>query len=1048
MYLTRLSLGNPIAVTLLYALVGIVGLVAFARMGRSVLPPVQFAVVSVSAPYPGAAPNEIERLVIAPIEEKLDAVSDVERISASAQEGLAQIQVRFRFDSNIEIDRNNVQQAVDAARPNMPADLVPPVVQERDPSQAPIIEESVSSAVLTPRALTTAVETRIAPALRATNGVGSVLTAGGVPPQLTVIPRLGALSELGGTPLDVVRAVASVNDIFPGGRLRSPLRESTIGVRSAASTAVALRAVPLALPGGESIRLGDVAAIRDEGADAAVRVTVDGRPAIVLSIGRNPGADTLATIAAARATLARISAQYPLIRFTALGSDAPYTAAATGGVIQTLGEGIVLTVVVILCFLRSWRNALIATVSIPASLCAALCAMWAARFSIDVLSLMGLSLTVGILVDDSIVIVEAIAEHARRGLQGDAAAIAGRNELGAAAFAITLVDVAVFAPIALMSGVIGQFMREFGLTVVFATAFSLLVSFTLTPLLAARWALRRRPAAMPRRLPWMLRKRAARAASAAARALPRLSLDWEGRLTELYAGRWLPAAWRRRRVLAVLAGTACAAALWLVVSGRIATEFSPPASAGRASVSLTFPAGTPLERSDAAAARLADRLLEDPAVRHVVVTAGTGFNGAATLVASNLAQIQAVMEDETATADPLVERIKAMQPLVPDAQIAGAGRGMGGTAPIDYTVTGAPGVIDLAAARIAAALETSPYATDVRVSDAGVGPRLDVAVDPAKAVILGVSTDDAARTARIGTGGTIAARVRTPLGLTDVVVRSDAALRGDLDAAMRLPVRSADARLVPLADLSTVTTTSEPSIVQRENGERVVSVTANTTGSEPIGRVTGPMTRRLRDPNFLPGGTRIEPRGDIEQFLETSTKILATLGLSIVVVYVILAILYRSYGLPFAVILTVPLASIGAFGTLFLTNQPLNLYSMLGIVMLVGLVAKNGILLVDYAEREVRCGASPYAAMTSAARRRLRPILMTTAAMIAGMLPLALGQTIGAQYRQALGVVVIGGLSSSLLLTLFVVPVAYIRYRRGPAQPCFAIESETRVSVV
>ncbi len=682
-----------------------------------------------------------------------------------------------------------------------------------------------------------------------------------------------------------------------------------------------------------------------------------------------------------------------------------------------------------LFFLHSWRNALIAAISIPASLCAALAAMWAFGFTIDVLSLMGLSLTIGILVDDSIVILEAIARNARRGLASDEAALAGRNEIGGAAFAITLVDVAVFAPIAFMSGVVGEFMREFGLTIVFATAFSLLVSFTLTPLLAARWALRTRETKPKRILPWMLRTSLARSMAAAMGASVKGLRCWEEQFGERYAQRWLPRAWRRRRLVAAIVAVTCLGALWLLGSGRIATEFSPPVSAGHASVSLTFPPGTPLDRTQRRAAALADRLLDDGSVRHVVLTSGLAFNGVTDVFASNVAQADAMLDDPSASSDALTTRIKALQSSVPEATIAGAGRGMGGTAPISYSIAGERNAIDVAAARIAAELRANPNATDVRSSDAGVGPRLDVTIDPARAMLLGVAADDAAQTARIATGGEIAAKVRMPSGQTNVVVRSDAAESGDLDAVLRVPVRAGDGRLVPLADLASITRTSEPSIIERESGERIVTVTANTTGSAPIGVVTGPLGRKLRDPNFLPAAARVEPRGDVEQFLETAAKILATLALSIVIVYVILAILYRSYALPFTIMLTVPLASVGAFGSLFVTNQPLNLYSMLGIVMLIGLVTKNGILLVEYAEREINRGASVYDAMAGAARRRFRPILMTTVAMIAGMLPLALGHTAGAQYRQALGIVVIGGLSSSLLLTLFVVPVAYIRYR-------------------
>jgi HAE1 family hydrophobic/amphiphilic exporter-1 len=1025
MFLTRFSLNNPIAVTLFFSVVGLIGVVAFARMGRSILPPIAIPAVSISAPYPGAAPQEIERLVIAPIEEQLRALPDVDRVSSFAQDGVAQIDVRFRFGTKIETDRMNVQQAVDSARATMPGDLVPPMVREQDPSQVPVLQESVTSAVLSTRSLTDLVENRIAPALRGVAGVGTVTATGELTRQFTVAPRIGALSEIGGTPLDVLRAIAPAGDVFPGGRLRSSLRESTIGVRASADTAASLRMLPVGTANG-SVRVGDVATVRDAYDDPNVIVAVDGQPAILLSVSRASDASSLKTISSTERAFDALARLYPLVRFTLLRSDAPYTIAATDGVFQTIAEGVALTVLVMLFFLHSWRNALIAAISIPVSLGAALAAMWMMGFTIDMLSLMGLSLTIGILVDDSIVIIEAIANNAKRGLAGDDAALAGRNELGPAAFAITLVDVAVFAPIAFMSGLVGQFMREFGLAIVCATAFSLLVSFTLTPLLAARWSLRPRASRKIGTLPWMLRTPTARNAGGALILALAAMRDFEARLGVLYAQRWLPAAFKRRRLVALATVAACAAAFWLVLSGRIATEFSPPTSAGRADVSLTFPAGTPLDVTAAGAARLTERLLDDPRLRHVVVTSGRAFNGITDVFAGNMAQIDATLEDQTASGDPVTDDIKALQRLAPDAQIAGAGRSMGGTAPVSYNVVGEPGAIDLAAARIASALRASPFATDVRSSNAGVGPRLDIRIDPAKAMLLGVSTEDAAQTARIATGGEIAAKVRTYSGLTDVVVRSEA--RGDLDDMLRLPVRAGDARLIPLTDLASVTYGAEPTIIERENGRRVVSVSANTLGAAPIGLVTGPLARMLRDPKFLPLDSQVEPRGDIEQFLDTVSRIGATLGLSVLIVYVILAILYRSYVLPCAIMLSVPLASIGAVGALFVTASPLNLYSMLGIVMLIGLVAKNGILLVDYAEREIRRGESAYAATIAAAHRRFRPILMTTVAMIAGMLPLALGQTIGAQYRQALGIVVIGGLASSLLLTLFLVPIAYVTY--------------------
>ena len=1034
-WLTASSLRNPIVVTLFFAFVGIAGLLAYARMGRSVLPPVAFPMVAISAPYPGAGPDEIERLVIEPIEEKLAGIPDLDRVSSVAQDGIARIDVRFRFASNLETDRSNVQQAVDAARANAPADLLPPDVSAQDSSQVPVLEEAIGSAVLSPRALAVALDRRILPALRASAGVGLVTVAGEPVRQFQVEPRTAALAAAGTSALDLVRALAAANDVLPGGRLRSGGAESSIGIRSAAASAADLRELPVGAPAA-GVRVGDVARVVDGYADPTSLAQVDGERAIVLEVSRAEGADALTAIASAAQTLKRLAASEPLIRFETLRTDGPVTRAAIAGVLQTFGEGMALTVLVMLGFLHAWRNAAIAAVSIPASILATFLAMAVAGFSIDSLSLMGLSLTIGILVDDSIVIVEAITRHACGACSSDEAALAGRRELGGAAIAITLVDVAVFAPIAFTGGIVGAFMREFGLVVVFATAFSLLVSLTLTPLLAARWALPQFGKVVPvRDLPWMLRTRFARAVDAGWHAALETFARWETGVADAYASRWLPAAFAHPKRFVAGALAAIALSLFPLMTGAIGMEFSPPVDRGEATVDLRFPAGTSLERTDATVRRFSERLLGDAAIEHVVTTAGRGFNGSYTVAAPNLAQITAALADPSGSADSVIERVKAMQPLAPDAQIAGSGRGMGGTAPIRYTIAGDRDAVDSAARRIAAALENDPLADDVRLSDAGVAPRIELDVDPGKADALGVSTDDVAQTARIASGGAIAARLRLPDGLIDVLVRGDAAQRGDLDALLRSEVRDRGGRLVPLADVVNVLSGVRPAVIEREDGERVVSVTANPRPGVPIGRITQPLRRKLADAAFLPAGVRVQPRGDVEQLADTLTKMGVATALALIAVYAILAVLYRSYAVPLVVMTTVPLASIGAFGALYLFGQPLNLYSMLGIVMLVGLVSKNGILLVEYAQRAVRAGASARDAMQSAARRRFRPIVMTTIAMVAGMLPLALGHTVGAEYRQAMGTVVIGGLCSSLALTLFIVPLAYVRLRQGKNTP-------------
>ncbi|HEX3671188.1 MAG TPA: efflux RND transporter permease subunit, partial [Candidatus Cybelea sp.] len=997
--------------------------------------------------------NEIERLAIEPIEEQLRGLPEISRVSSSAQNGIAEIVVEFRFGSDLGTNRANVQSAVDSARANMPLDLVAPIVSDQSPTQAPILEEAISSALLSSAQLSEVVTTQIVPTLRATAGVGVVRDSGAVTRQLVVRPQLGALDALGGTALDVFRAVAAGNDLLPGGLLRSSVRQSTIGIDASIGSAEQIARLPVTIPGSATVRVRDVAQTSDTHADRAVIARADGDEATLLYVAAAPGADSLATIAATRRAFLSLGQRYPEIRFAELRTDRASTNAAIGGVLQTLGEGIVLTVLVMLVFLHAWRNATIAAISIPTSLCAAFVAMWALGFTLNVLSLMGLSLTIGILVDDSIVIIEAIARAAARGLRGDDAALAGRSEIGGAAFAITFVDVAVFLPIGMMNGIVGEFMREFALVIVFATAFSLLVSFTLTPLLTARWALARHETplgglsfanlfeslrARARRLPWTLRGALLLRAFAAWHAAINGFNWWERNVCRVYAERWLPAMLNRPRIVVTIAAVACAGSLAPLLAWAIPAEFSPPAARGALNFDLTMPPGTPIERTDAAVTRIALALLDDPAVRHVESSAGRSFDGTTDVFATNVAAFSVVLQDQTSSGAAVERRVRSLAALAPSGTIAGAGKGMGGVPAVSYDVGGDPAQLDAAAQRIASLARENPSAADVRTSDLGLQPSLKIAVDMEKARLLSVSPDDVAQTARIASGGALATKARLAPGLVDVVVRAGAAESGDIDAIERFPVRSATGELVPLADLIQTRTTSEPAIVRRENGERVVTVSANAAGDAPISLVSSPIARALRDPAFLPPGTRVEPRGDIAQFLATVSRILGSLGLSIIAVYFALAVLYRSYALPLVVMLTVPLASIGAFGSLFIFRAPLNLYSMLGIVMLVGLVAKNGILLVDYAERAVRNGSVATVAMIDAARARFRPIVMTTVAMIAGMLPLALGHTAGAEYRRALGIVVIGGLSTSLLLTLAIVPVAYVWYRTRRSRPVVA----------
>ena len=1020
MWLTRAALAHPIAITLFYLAVALVGWIALTSMGRGLLPDIEIPSIAVSATYPGASPREMEQLVVKPIEDALDVVPDVERVAASSQSGFAQVVAQFRFGVDVREAQADVQQAVDNARANMPADLLPPVVARDDPSQIPVIEFAVSSAVYDRARLGAQLDRVILPALRAAPGVGVVRVGGEWQRAFIVAPQRAALSALGGTDLDVLRAMTSASDRFPGGFERIGEKQSSIAVSADATSAAELAAIPVSLGSQSTLEAGSLARITDGFYDPTTVASYDGDDAVIVLVTRATGADTLRTIATVRRVVARLRAQDPLVRIVEAHSDAAFAQAAIAGVQRTLLEGIALTALTMLLFLHAWRNAVVAALAIPTSLLACCIAMSVLGFSVNVLSLMGLSITIGILVDDSIVIIEAIARARARGLEGDAAALAGRGELGGAAIAITLVDVVVFAPIALIGGVVGEFMRQFAAVVVISTGFSLLVSFTLTPLLCARWAILPHPV---RRLPWTLRTRFACAMARAYHTILDEFARGEATVERVYAERILPFAWRHRG--AVLAGTAatCVLAFAPLALGLIPTEFSPPTDRGTVTLTLREPSGASLERTDSDARRFADRLLDDTRVRDAITTSGIAFDGTQDVFASNLAEVTLELTDPASDGNDVESFARTLDGLVPGVVIERAGRGMGGTAPIAFRIAGNPALLPQAASNVSALLESDPLLTDVRRSDVGVAPRIDLRVNDERARQLGVAADDAAQTARIATGGELATRTRTPDGLVDVIVRSST-----LDSV----VRASSGLLVPLTALLDIRRSNDPLVLEREDRAEIVTVSANPRDGVATGTAVRPIARRVAAE--LPPGTRIEPRGDLEQLAQTMSAILETLALSMLLVYAILAVLYRSYRVPLIVMLTVPFATVGAFGLLALVrSQSLNLYSMLGIVMLVGLVAKNGILLVDFAERALREGATAFDAVAQAARRRFRPIVMTTCAMIFGMLPLALGDAAGAEYRKALGTVVIGGLLSSLVLTLVVLPVVYGLLRKREA---------------
>jgi len=1138
MWLTRFSIQRPIIVSMLFIALAVYGVLSYTKLGRSQNPNVTFPVVVISAGYPGASPQEMERLVIKPIEDQLDGIQNLDRMSAVAQDGRAAVIVQFLLDTNLDFAAIDVQRRVDTARIYMPTDLDPPLVDKSaGDQQSPILELALASKSLSGTQLSDLVDQRILPELKHIPDVQSVDSRGQVKREYHVYPDPLRMMSTTATLPDIFNAVAINNANLPGGRLDSSTSETDVSVRSDITRADDMLGIPLAIPGAaqKGLSIGNLSTVEDGHVEQRVVSKYNGAPTVILDLNRVITADEIHSTAVARAEVKQIAARYPQVTFTEIDAPADYTQKSLNGVRDSLLEGIVLTAIVLMFFLHAWRNAVVVMIAIPSSLLATLIVMRLLHFTLDIVSLMALSLIIGILVDDSIVVLENITRHRDMGERPLDAAIKGRGEIGSAAVAITLVDVVVFLPIAFLSGIVGKFMVEFGIVVVVATLFSLLVSFTLTPMLAARWSVKKRSVAPPKALAWfqvafdrftlwyrdvafsyiikhrwmvvficllLLINSIMLPASA---FLVAIGIDVVAIVIAVLwmsFGRLLYALGNRiggdaRRVFRWALGGAGAAALVAVVSvvaaliggvpsslriagiagavmglclvvaffaslmvrrpavsvraslsivgmvGGIAgimallwvgergidTEFIPNSDTGAIRMTLQFPTGTPLATTQATVDRLEEAIVKVDGIEKVITTTGVKPSGFGSTIGGNVARMFAEMDkNRRKETNRAVRDIRKLSAIAPGALFTVAGEGGGGSGgdPINYTLSGPEDVIDGAANKLAALIRSMPGTVNVQTGAETAATRLDVLIDRAKCAMLGVNPGAAGTAARIAIGGAVATRVRTVTGLVDVRVQLPAQYRNRLEQVRNIAIRANDGSMYHLGDVATFSYVKAPTKIQRLDKQRVAQVSGGIDpGVTTLGPVVNKLNAAVATPGFFPNGVSLRARGDSQFLGETISSMSIALLTSFALVYVLMVILYGSFFTPAVIMLSVPVALVGALFMLAATHQSLNLFSMIGIIMLFGLVAKNGILLVDYANTMRKRGMRAVDAMRAAAGTRLRPIVMTTAAMVFGMLPLSLGLAEGAEFRRSMGTVLIGGLLSSLILTLFLVPVVY-----------------------
>jgi len=1043
-WLTKVFLQRWPLVVVLIAFMVLGGIMSARGLIVQRLPNTDLPTVGMRVSYSGASTTELRDTIVRPIEDQIAGSQDLTHVDSTIQTGSAIIASYFTLGSSGDQDLTQVIQAFNAAKSQLPADLVTPVIRIFNPNAATVVSVGITSKALKPEAIASLAYGQIAPAIEQLGGVSNVLVAGNVQAAYNVVVDPNALSGYGLTLSDVFDTLSANNLRAPGGIAYQPGRETQVDVRGDITSPLAVAPLPVlnatggATGGGsaptlygpspytgtlygwtrpsQSVLIGDVAKVVDSSVPVRNYAYVNGTRGVELQVQKSTDASEIDVSDAVVKNLPKLQAQFPQVELRIDYVESTYSQQQVEGVLRTLVEGIILTAIIMVLFLQSWRNAIVVMISIPTSLCVALVAMKAFHFSLDTISLLAMTLVIGILIDDSTVVLENITRHHEDGEEPMLAALNGRSEIGLAAIVITLVDVVVFLPIAFIGGPVGVQLSEFGAVVTVSTLTSLFVSFTITPTLAGVWALR------SEWKPWK-----------PIRAFDRGFESVRKRYAKL-APRAVDKPWPL--VIVSLALIACAVAL--VPLGLVGQDYIPPSDQGQIFFSLTYAPGTPLERVRTELHTIEREVDKIPDVESEVTSAG-GFNSAygGFILEGNAGQINIFLKSDhrsESTVHWIGDILAIAHRIAPDAvaiaKPASDPTQGGPTQPSDEIVS----VLDGSdpsryANQVAKALQSTPGTIDVNDSAQAKLPQVAVVFDRVMARTLGVSLGTASEALRSAFGGAVATELESPNGLVQVEVIYPRGAQNSLANLLAIPLRAANGAIVRIGDFARLTASPTPVVITRTNRADVVHVDASVADGYELSNVTRDFAKRLAALHLPDGVTVVPAQGGQQNLMAMTIQGLgASLLLSIVLVYLLMVALYNDFRDPFIILFSVPVATVGALFALWITHSTINLFSLIGSLLLVGLVAKNGILLVDYANTvRRRDGKNKRDAIIESGETRFRPIVMTTTAMITGMLPLALALEPGSQVRASLAIVVIGGLLSSLVLTLFIVPIAYVR---------------------
>lgn len=1047
--LTRLFINRPTLVFVIVALMVFAGILSTATIAKQLYPDVSQPTATIQVDYSGASVTEMRDNIVQPIEQSLSGTADLQTVNSVVQQGHASISAIFDINSDTATDLALTNKAIQVAERYLPTNIQPPTVNLYDPTQSVVVTLAIYSQKLSLARLALYAQNVISPQLEQVPGISFANVGGLVTPAYEVVVDPVRLAAANLTLNDIVNTLQADNQRVPGGFAYEPNRQTTIDVRgdiynldtvrnlaiipsgstggSAAANAIGAQVQNYlggvsTLPGvvnpwtatNSVVRISDVANVTEGFEPRLQYAQISGRPGLFMQIQKAAeGSEVTASDNVLRA-LPEIERRFPEINFRVINVQSKFTQQQITIVTRTLILAILLTGIAMIFFLRSWRSAIVVCISIPTSLAIAITMMKVMHLTIDTISLLGMSLVIGILVDDSTVVLENIERHFTELKESpEEAAVRGREEIGAAAVVITLVDVVVFLPIAFIQGQVGRQIAEFAIVVVISTLTSLFVSFTITPTMAGLWALR------SHWKPWRV-------------------VDWFGDrfddTRKWYTQRVLPWSLSRGGLVAAFCAGTFLLAMAMVGFGAVGEEFIPPVDRGELYMQVVYPIGTPIQTVSKGVFALERKVIDTPDVFANTAVAGAyaaSFGGFVSQ--SNVGQVHVWLKDNPSHPTSYwVQQFRRMarQTITRNAQVVvvpATGTRGGNAQPVDLLVTDVTGGDPTAyAQKVADLLRSVKGATSVNSTGTQLGPEISIQFDRAKAQALGVDLGQAAQVAGAAFGGNVATQFETTAGLEQVQVIYPQSYQTSIDMLKNVAVRSSGGSLVYLGDIARFVSTPTSPLITRTDRNNVIHVNANYGGSS-LSAVESGFFKRLPLLHLPPSiVVRPAPLGQQDFMHQTLVGMGLSMIVSVILVYLLMVALYNSYVSPFIIIFSVPVAAIGAVGALFLTHRTLNLFSLIGTILLIGIATKNGILLVDYANTLRQRGLDKLSAIKESAHTRFRPIIMTSFSVVAGNVPLALSLDPGASSRSSLGIVVIGGVLSSLVLTLLLIPNVYM----------------------